>query len=158
MAFCEHCLKEVPEGEVLCTECAAVQAAAAPPAAEEAAVSRSASGAPQFRVQFTPPPAPPVATEPRFEMPLTASQLPRELKPLGAWAFFGYGLLFMIPLVGLVVAIVFACGGTSRVCLKNYARSVLLAWLFALIAAAGAAALLFGLGFLPFLAGGAIPW
>ena len=37
--------------------------------------------------------------------------------------YFGYHLLFSIPLVGLVLLIVFSCGGTSNINLKNYARS-----------------------------------
>lgn len=132
VAFCEHCLKEIEEG-TLCEACAAENTASGDAAA---VVSHSASGAPQFHPQFTPPVALPVTEEKRFEIPLTVTQLPAHLKPLGAWGFFGYGLLFAIPLVGFVLALVFALGGTTRVCLKNYARGVLLAWLFALVIAA----------------------
>ncbi len=142
MAFCEHCLKEIPEG-VLCEECAAAANEEAP-AVQECAVpvARTASGAPQFHPQFTTPPAPPVTEEKRFQVPLTVTQLPPALKPLGAWGFVGYTLLFLIPLVGFVVALVFACGGTSRVCLKNYARGWLLSvvLLTVVLAAAGALA------------------
>lgn len=132
MAFCEHCLKEIEEG-VLCAECAATTAASGDTAA---VVSHSATGAPQFHPQFTAPPAPPVTEEKRFPIPLSVPQLPVHLKPLGAWGFFGYGVLFLIPLVGFVLALVFALGGTPRVCLKNYARGVLLTWLLALLLAA----------------------
>jgi len=135
VAFCDCCLKEIEEG-TLCAECAAASTAGGETAP---VVSHSASGAPQFHPQFAAPSAPPAAEEKRFPIPLTVAQLPYDLKPLGAWAFFGYGLLFLIPLVGLVLALVFALGGTSRVCLKNYARGVLLAWLFALVLAALAA-------------------
>ena len=138
MAFCERCLKEIEEG-TLCAACAAENTdggASAP------VVSHSESGAPQFHPQFAAPSAPPAAEEKRFEIPLTVTQLPAHLKSLGAWGFFGYGLLFAIPLVGLVFALVFALGGTSRVCLKNYARAALLAWLFALVLAALAVAAL----------------
>ena len=138
MAFCDHCLKEIEEG-TLCAECAAACGANAE---TTSVVSHSPSGAPQFYPQFTVQPAPPAVEEKRFEIPLTVTQLPADLKPLGAWGFFGYGLLFLIPLVGLIFAVVFALGGTSRVCLKNYARAVLLAWLFTLVLAAGVAAAL----------------
>lgn len=133
VAFCELCLKEIEEG-TLCDECAACASDAAPSETEmKAVVSRSASGAPQFSPQFAPLPTPPAVEAQRFEMPLTASQLPPILRPLSAWGFFGWGLLFAIPFVGFVVALVCACGGSSRVCVKNYARGVLLGWLFAAV-------------------------
>lgn len=139
MAFCERCLKEIEEG-VLCAECAA-DGAVADTAETQAIVSHSASGAPQFHPQFTPPPAQPAVEEKRFEIPLTVTQLPTALKPLGAWGFVGYTLLFMLPLLGFVFVLVFALGGTQRVCLKNYARGVLLLWLLALVIAAVAVGL-----------------
>ncbi len=136
MAFCEQCLKEIDDG-VLCEACAAEGLGTSE--TPETVCSHSPSGAPQFRPQFTPPPAPPVIEEKRFEIPLTVTQLPASLKPLGAWGFVGYSLLFMIPLVGWILALVFACGGTSRVCLKKFARGVLLLWLLGAVAAAIAA-------------------
>lgn len=49
--------------------------------------------------------------------------LPAEYKPLGAWAYFGYNLLFAIPVVGFILLIVFACGGCQNRNLRSYARS-----------------------------------
>ncbi|MBP5207973.1 MAG: hypothetical protein J6330_05910 [Clostridia bacterium] len=49
--------------------------------------------------------------------------VPDELRPISAWGYFGYSLLFSIPLVGFVLLCVFALGGTSNVNLKSYARS-----------------------------------
>ena len=49
--------------------------------------------------------------------------IPPEYRPISAWGYFGYNLLFSIPLVGFILLIVFSCGGTSNVNLKNYARS-----------------------------------
>ncbi len=142
MAFCEHCLKEIEEG-TLCEECAACADDAAPSETEvKAVVSHSASGAPQFSPQFSPVAAPPVVETPRFEMPLTASQLPADLRPLGAWGFLAWGLLFAVPFVGFVAALVCACGATSRMCVKNYARGVLLSWLLAAVLIAVAAGLI----------------
>lgn len=54
---------------------------------------------------------------------LTAAELPPRFKPLGAWAYFGYSLLFNIPIVGFICMIIFACGGTQNVNLRSYARS-----------------------------------
>ncbi len=143
MAFCEHCLKEIPEG-VLCEECAAAAQEEEVPAAQEnvTPVTRTASGAPQFHPQFTAPSASPATEEKRFQIPLTMMQLPPALKPLGVWGFVGYTLLFMIPLVGFVAALVCACGGTSRVCLKNYARGWLLSVVLVTVVLAAAGALM----------------
>lgn len=46
-----------------------------------------------------------------------------DYEPLGMWAYFGYDILFAIPLIGLIFLIVFACGGTKNINLRNYARS-----------------------------------
>lgn len=48
--------------------------------------------------------------------------LPSKYKPLGAWAYFGYSILFAIPIVGFICLIVFACSG-SNVVRRSYARS-----------------------------------
>ena len=140
VAFCESCLKEIEAG-VLCAACAEAQKGAE----NGALCSHSPSGAPQFHPQFTAPAALPAGEEKRFEMPLTAAQLPHDFKSLSAWGFVGYGLLFLIPLMGWVVAVMLACGATSRVCLKHYARGVLLSWaLVLLVAAAVVGALWYG--------------
>ena len=49
--------------------------------------------------------------------------LPIEYKPISMWGYFGYQILFAIPIVGLICLIIFACGGTKNVNLKNFARS-----------------------------------
>ena len=59
-------------------------------------------------------------------------QIPEEYRPIGAWAFFGWQLLFAIPLVGKIMILVFALGGTSSINLKNFARSYLIGWLLVL--------------------------
>lgn len=48
--------------------------------------------------------------------------LPDKYRPLGAWAYFGYSILFAIPFIGFIFLIVFACssGNINR---RSYARS-----------------------------------
>lgn len=55
-----------------------------------------------------------------------------EFKPLSPWAYFGYNLLFAIPIVGFICNLVFcfADGNRNR---KNYARSIWVSSLFVLI-------------------------
>lgn len=70
----------------------------------------------QFRQAYQTPPQPnniPIRNyDPRFDY-----------TPLGAWSYFLYTLLFSIPIIGFIFAIVFAVGGTNRINLRNYARS-----------------------------------
>lgn len=48
--------------------------------------------------------------------------LPYKYRPLSAWAYFGYQLLFAIPLVGFICLIVFACTD-SNINRRSFARS-----------------------------------
>ena len=65
----------------------------------------------------------PVQYQPQYNIPYSAPRIPDEYKPLSPWAYFGYQLLFSIPLVGFILLIIFSCGGSSNINLKNYARS-----------------------------------
>ena len=70
--------------------------------------------------------------------------IPSEYKPISMWGYFGYEILFMIPIIGFILLLVFALGGTSNKNLKNFARSyfclfIIVAVIFAIIAIAGAA-------------------
>lgn len=50
-------------------------------------------------------------------------QIPAEYQPIGAWMYFLWNIIFAIPVIGFIVLVVFACGGTSNINLRNYARS-----------------------------------
>ena len=60
------------------------------------------------------------------------SRLPEKYRPLSAWAYFGYGILFSLPVVGFILTIVFSLtnGNVNR---KNYARSFLCALVLLII-------------------------
>lgn len=49
-------------------------------------------------------------------------ELPDKYKPVGAWRYFGYQILFSIPIVGFIFLIIFACNG-SNVNRRSFARS-----------------------------------
>ena len=53
---------------------------------------------------------------------ISEMNLPAKYQPLGAWAYFGYALLFSIPLIGLICLIVFSFSD-SNINRRNYARS-----------------------------------
>lgn len=61
------------------------------------------------------------------------NRIPPEYKPISAWGYVGWDLLFGIPLVGFILLIVFACGATGNINLKKYAQSKFCALLLALI-------------------------
>lgn len=65
--------------------------------------------------------------------------IPESYRPISAWGYFGYNLLFSIPILGFILLIVFACGGTANINLKNYARSFFCTFAIALIIAVIAA-------------------
>lgn len=61
----------------------------------------------------------PAYQQPAYQQPT----IPAEYKPISAWGYFGYQLLFAIPLVGFIMLLVFSFGGSTNINLKNYARS-----------------------------------
>lgn len=48
--------------------------------------------------------------------------LPPKYRPLGAWGYFGYTILFCIPLIGFICLIAFACS-SSNINRRSFARS-----------------------------------
>ena len=99
--ICPHCGANNEDGGRFCTECGTRLEAPAP---------RSA----------TPPPNYGSTASNRYN--LTADQLPLQYRPLGAWAYFGYSLLFALPLVGFICLIIFSFND-DNINRRNYARS-----------------------------------
>lgn len=58
--------------------------------------------------------------------------IPSNLRPISAWGYFGYQLLFSIPLVGFILLIVFAFD-SSNINRRNFARSYFCVWLLVII-------------------------
>ena len=48
--------------------------------------------------------------------------IPKEYQPISMWGYFGYQILFSIPVVGFICLIIFAIGA-KNVNKKNFARS-----------------------------------
>ncbi|MBR2743918.1 MAG: ABC transporter permease [Clostridia bacterium] len=48
--------------------------------------------------------------------------IPEQYKPISAWGYVGYQILFSIPLVGFILLIVFAVSD-SNINRRNFARS-----------------------------------
>lgn len=54
---------------------------------------------------------------------VTKNEIPYDYEPISMWGYFGYDLLFSIPVIGWIINVVFAFGTASNINLKNYARS-----------------------------------
>lgn len=48
--------------------------------------------------------------------------IPPEYQPISMWGYFGYELLFAIPVIGFILLIVF-CFAPANINVKNFARS-----------------------------------
>ncbi|MGN0587891.1 MAG: zinc-ribbon domain-containing protein [Oscillospiraceae bacterium] len=46
-----------------------------------------------------------------------------DYRPISMWGYFGYEILFSIPIIGFIMLLVFSFGGTRNVNVKNFARS-----------------------------------
>ena len=62
---------------------------------------------------------------------VSLEDLPPEYKPMCAWAYVGWGILFSLPIAGLILSIVFSIvsGNINR---KRFARSYL-CWLLIIV-------------------------
>lgn len=158
--ICTNCGKENVDTAAFCESCGTKLTPAAPAAPEVSAapevntatVSEATTvTAPQPQYtppqpqyvppqnQYTPPQPRPVQATPYNNYAPVAKPatpvIPPEYKPLSGWAYFGWQLLFAIPLVGFILLIVFACGGTHNINLRNFARSYFCALLIGAILA-----------------------
>lgn len=61
------------------------------------------------------------------------NEVKAEYKPISAWGYVGYQLLFSIPLIGFIFLLVFALGGTNNINVRNYARSFFCVFLIGLV-------------------------
>lgn len=53
---------------------------------------------------------------------MNKDNIPEEYKPISMWGYFGYEILFSLPIIGIILLIVFSLGGTKNINLKNFAR------------------------------------
>lgn len=50
------------------------------------------------------------------------TKLPVEYRPLSPWAYFGYSILFSIPVIGFICLVIFSFSN-ANINRRNYARS-----------------------------------
>ena len=49
------------------------------------------------------------------------------------WGYFGYEILFSIPIIGFIMLLIYAFGGTKNINLRNFARSYFCLFIIAMI-------------------------
>lgn len=59
--------------------------------------------------------------------------LPEKYRPFGAWSYFGFTILYALPIVGTICCIVFSCLG-GNICRRSFARSFLIVWIIEIVA------------------------
>lgn len=85
--------------------------------------------------------------QPTYTAPVAPQKpsIPEEYEPVSVGAYIGYSLLFGIPCVGLIAALIIAFGGNKKISLKNYAKSYLVLLLIVVIITV-VISLVFGVG------------
>ena len=117
---CKNCGSLIPDDAKFCTVCGSkieVETPAVNPISEAQNVAEVITEAPVAEI-----PAEPVYTAPVVEPAPVQNKLPEEYEPLSPWAYWGYKLLFSVPIVGFVFLIVFSCK-KSNINRRNFARS-----------------------------------
>ncbi len=152
--FCPKCGTEVSDDKAFCPECGnplksqAQQAFGArqTAGAQQASEGQQTAGAQQsWQATGAQNGARP---HPQVQFQSDTVVLPDEYKPISMWGYFGYEILFSIPIVGFIVLIVLSINGKNQN-VKNFARSyfcftiivlILLVILLVSVAGAGASA------------------
>ena len=156
--FCPKCGTEVSDDKAFCPECGnplksqAQQASGArkTAGAQQASGGQQTAGAQQsWQATGAQNGARP---HPQVQFQSDTVVLPDEYKPISMWGYFGYEILFSIPIVGFIVLIVMSINGKNQN-VKNFARSyfcftiivlILLVILLVSVAGAGASAAFWG--------------
>ena len=143
--FCPKCGTEVSDDKAFCPECGnpLKSQAQQTSGAQQAAGAQQASGGQQTAGAQNG-----ARPHPQVQFQSDTVVLPDEYKPISMWGYFGYEILFSIPIVGFIVLIVLSINGKNQN-VKNFARSyfcftiivlILLVILLVSVAGAGASA------------------
>ena len=119
--ICPKCGTSNPEGLAFCANCGE------PLKAESNA--------------FTTPPAQQTPPEQR------TVQIPEQYKPISAWGYIGYSILFSIPIVGFILILVFSFSGSGNINRRNFARSMLIGLIIGIVIAVIAGIVLYQTGY-----------
>lgn len=121
--FCNNCGAELTGNSRFCTSCGASIGQNTPPVPEH--VSSSGSGTVQSPVVQAAPIHNTYTASPVQNIEYTPGA-DSKYEPVTTGGFIGIMLLMCIPLVGIILAIIWACGGCRKVNKRNLARAMLI--------------------------------
>lgn len=78
---------------------------------------------------------------------MNMSNIPSEYRPISAWGYFGYNLLFSIPIIGFIFLIIFSFD-SSNINRRSYARSFFIVYILIAIVFLVSTLFFGGIGFL----------
>lgn len=128
--FCTNCGATIPDEKYFCTECgtrigATEEAPVTPPPVQTPPPTQA------------PPPPPTQAPPPNYQYQTTAGDTApapgSKYEPITTGGYIGIMLLMCIPIVGIILAIVWAFGGCKKVNKRNLARATLIMMVIGLI-------------------------
>ena len=76
---------------------------------------------------------------------MSDNNVPSEYKPISMWGYFGYEILFSIPVIGFIFLIVFAFASGNRN-VKNFARSYFCMFILGIVVTIVLVAIAFAMG------------
>ena len=111
--FCPKCGTEVSDDKAFCPECGTPLKSQAQQVfgARQTAGTQQTTGAQNG-----------ARPHPQVQFRSDTVVLPDEYKPISMWGYFGYEILFSIPIVGFIVLIVMSINAKNQN-VKNFARS-----------------------------------
>jgi len=119
MANCTNCGAEMAPGKKFCTNCGTPVSAAV-----ETSPAQGSTAVETYPAQGSAVAASPAQV---------VRQVQENPEIISTGAYVGQALLPLIPVVGLVVYIVWACGVCKSVSRRNYARAALILWAIGLV-------------------------
>ncbi len=126
---CPKCGTENPEGHAFCANCGALLSQPQPQQPAELFTGSGGSPAPQQ-------PAYPYGAQD------VQPVIPPEYKPITPLGYIGYTVLFNLPVIGIILMLICAFGGSENINVKNFARGMLLVLLISIVLIAIAAAVM----------------
>ncbi len=141
---CPSCGAEIDDSAAFCPECGAKITGAEQTWTAQNAGNANYSSAQPINQGYNAQQADQRYSAPAYNMGM--QQIPPEYTPISMWGYFGYELLFNVPVVGFIFLIIYSFGGTQNKNLKNFARSyfcfivIMFILLMVIIAICGAAA------------------
>ena len=140
--FCTQCGASLPDEIRFCTECGALNDTAESPAPPPADTPAAPPPSPPPQAAAPPPqqpvyqqPSQPVYQQPVYQQPAPPVPPPADpdrppkgskYEPISTGGFIGIFLLLCIPVIGLILMIVWACGGCRKVTKRAMARAMLI--------------------------------